>query len=586
MSSEILFSVFNIILPHPAIQIEYGNYQLQELETIPNIFENKYILDPAELIIACEKTAWVLFDYQEYIKALPFLTLMDFISTQISQSGFYSVRAKLMKCLCLCMCGQINESVQILVKVVELKNMPLKFGRESEFLKKEQGSNWFADKKWHFNNGELFDKNKEIIDNISKLSFPQKLVSQQGVLNQNIFIFAKQSLLYKIYETEIFEKYETNETRINSLKLLKVELRELLKQLGIQEELGNLIDQYRLIVQRNSQEITSNTEGEKQKRKACEDYLQSIGISNAQEMEQRIEKGTKEECSDYNSQREERILMMCRVRYLLFCINYGMNYLTRGYYILKKGVDNLIDYCDELRLCEQGEERENEPMEAKAQIADPKKKQPPAAALKKGGKVQVSEKDKEDQERKAYEQKRAEFEKENEKVRQSARKREYRRQPNAVWFLKFRAKMCEVLFEQNRFSEAKELSLQVKEECLKLQDTFFIRGVMEVISKVEVKLGTRDSIKGVKQVIEFGARYGQDDLPFAKIVADFAELLIEGRQWQLARDAFQYAVTILEKRVKEAGYEDIVVNWNEKPKGEGVIVVRNSCCRLSRRQSF
>ena len=29
-----------------------------------------------------------------------------------------------------------------------------------------------------------------------------------------------------------------------------------------------------------------------------------------------------------------------------------MNYLTRGYYILKKGVENLIDYADELRLCE------------------------------------------------------------------------------------------------------------------------------------------------------------------------------------------------------------------------------------------
>ena len=44
--------------------------------------------------------------------------------------------------------------------------------------------------------------------------------------------------------------------------------------------------------------------------------------------------------------------MICRIRYLLFSINYSMNYLTRGYYILKKCVDNLIDYCDELRLCE------------------------------------------------------------------------------------------------------------------------------------------------------------------------------------------------------------------------------------------
>lgn len=43
-----------------------------------------------------------------------------------------------------------------------------------------------------------------------------------------------------------------------------------------------------------------------------------------------------------------------------------MNFLTRGYYILKRGVENMIDYCDEFRMCESGEEKENEPMEAKA----------------------------------------------------------------------------------------------------------------------------------------------------------------------------------------------------------------------------
>lgn len=42
-----------------------------------------------------------------------------------------------MKSLCLSMCGQINESLQILLKAIELKNMPLKFVRESEFIKKE-----------------------------------------------------------------------------------------------------------------------------------------------------------------------------------------------------------------------------------------------------------------------------------------------------------------------------------------------------------------------------------------------------------------------------------------------------------------
>lgn len=56
-----------------------------------------------------------------------------------------------------------------------------------------------------------------------------------------------------------------------------------------------------------------------------------------------------------------------------------------------------------------------------------------------------------------------------------------------------------------------------------------MRITMEVICKVNVKVGMKDAVKGMKDVIEFGGKHRQNDAGFGKIIGDFAELLIEAR---------------------------------------------------------
>ena len=58
--------------------------------------------------------SWALIDYDFSLKALPLLTLMDYIATDILRSPFYSVRAKIIKSIALSSIGYLNESYNLL----------------------------------------------------------------------------------------------------------------------------------------------------------------------------------------------------------------------------------------------------------------------------------------------------------------------------------------------------------------------------------------------------------------------------------------------------------------------------------------
>jgi hypothetical protein len=178
MAAELAFSVFKISLPHPQILIKYGEYRLKELLKNEDIFENKEVLDPIESLLGFENIAWMLIDYNYHLKALPMLTLMDYISTEILQNPYYSIRAKTLKSVALSQISLINESLQTLILVVNEKNLSLNWMRESEFLKKEKGSNWFNNGNMTLQNDLPFydDKNKVIF----KIRYEIKIFFNKG----------------------------------------------------------------------------------------------------------------------------------------------------------------------------------------------------------------------------------------------------------------------------------------------------------------------------------------------------------------------------------------------------------------------
>ena len=49
----------------------------------------------------------------------------DFLATDLLKSKYYSIRSKLLKAIAISNLGYINEAYQLLIKVKELKDIPI-----------------------------------------------------------------------------------------------------------------------------------------------------------------------------------------------------------------------------------------------------------------------------------------------------------------------------------------------------------------------------------------------------------------------------------------------------------------------------
>jgi hypothetical protein len=69
---------------------------MQEIAQRENLFRDTTILDPTETVLAMDKLSWMLIDSDFALRALPILSLHEYIATDILQSYFYSFRAKVL----------------------------------------------------------------------------------------------------------------------------------------------------------------------------------------------------------------------------------------------------------------------------------------------------------------------------------------------------------------------------------------------------------------------------------------------------------------------------------------------------------
>ncbi len=118
VACELVFSVFQVTLPHPVAVARYGDtgFRLREIGVAnslglgPAIFQDRNILDPAETMLAMERLAWMAMDSDMALKAMPLLAMMDYLASDVVCSPFYSMRAKLMRAAALAFSGFINEA--------------------------------------------------------------------------------------------------------------------------------------------------------------------------------------------------------------------------------------------------------------------------------------------------------------------------------------------------------------------------------------------------------------------------------------------------------------------------------------------
>ncbi len=109
---------------------------MQEIVQRENLFRDTTILDPTETVLAMDKLSWMLIDSDFALRALPILSLHEYIATDILQSYFYSFRAKVLKAISLSHIGFINEAYQYLQKCFKEKDMPIPWLKPSEMVKR------------------------------------------------------------------------------------------------------------------------------------------------------------------------------------------------------------------------------------------------------------------------------------------------------------------------------------------------------------------------------------------------------------------------------------------------------------------
>ena len=231
------------------------------------------------------------------------------------------------------------------------------------------------------------------------MELPKGFWKKYGLLNVSLFKYAKLLLLYNFHQSDVFEKQETNENRINIMKRIETQLRTLLKVVANEEELTFML--FKFEVFRNKSKSTVNPDTEKLNAEKQE-VINFMNVCGFDPVDHEFLFSLKEESLSYFETKQQRISLMMRIRHLLSQVNVSMNFYSRSYYILKYALSNLMLYSYENRLVETGEEPENPQVEIKLETD---KKKPAGGAPAKPDPKKIAQQAKEDEEKKALEEK-------------------------------------------------------------------------------------------------------------------------------------------------------------------------------------
>lgn len=233
--------------------------------------------------------------------------------------------------------------------------------KPTEFSLKEIGYNYSPNQTPYENEHSPYDeRNKEPIDNISKLEVNSKFKFKYGFANFNLFNIAKASILYSIFEVENHDNSELNDQRINMIKKQERLLRVVLKRLSFEEDLAYMKEKFGKIEREfiDFEDIDDPKEVKEKRLKEYKqqifDYMEQMGISDDVEKEEHFLH--KESALEYSEAREERLSNILRIRYLLSNMNLAMNFSTRSYSIIKEAIVVLKKYSDDQRRAETAEE--------------------------------------------------------------------------------------------------------------------------------------------------------------------------------------------------------------------------------------
>jgi len=141
MAADLFAAPAKLSFPHPQIPIEYCTYKFREFLG-EDLFSDKYVLTASDLIYTLSVAAQSLIDSDLFEKALPLLSLMEYLASDIVKSKVLTLKARILKGIALVEIGYLNEAYQLYNKILGQKDLPRVGARESEFLSKKEGKDF------------------------------------------------------------------------------------------------------------------------------------------------------------------------------------------------------------------------------------------------------------------------------------------------------------------------------------------------------------------------------------------------------------------------------------------------------------
>ena len=248
MASEIIFVVLSANIPNPTNLLSFATYRVTEINKNINLFNSRDNLKPTDLLISLIDLSEILLSYNDCELVLPILALAEHISCDLIKSTNYLLKIRILKTTALAELGLISEAIQNYTKILKKVDLPNMYNQNSIYIDKINGkySNISKDIRYFNHLSPDNQKNVETINNFFKLGVGDqelKFILQANLHSE--FIYTRCLIIFKIFEKENYLSYLEIKPdiafRIENLNRVEKELRDVILQLALSEELNSLV---------------------------------------------------------------------------------------------------------------------------------------------------------------------------------------------------------------------------------------------------------------------------------------------------------------------------------------------------------
>lgn len=248
MAAEIIFSILTASMPNPTNLLTYASFRITEINKNSNLFTSRDNLKPTDLLISLIDLSEILISYNDYELVLPVLALAEHIACDVIKSTNYLMKIRILKTIALAELGLISEAMLSFVKILKKVDLPNLYNQNSLYFEKTNGKFANIQKEIRFLNHLTPDnqKNVDTITSFFKLGtgdFELKYLLQANLHSE--LIYARSLIIFKIFEKENYLNYLEIKPdiafRLENLSRIEKEIREVIVQLAVSEEINTLV---------------------------------------------------------------------------------------------------------------------------------------------------------------------------------------------------------------------------------------------------------------------------------------------------------------------------------------------------------